>query len=243
MNQNSSRASMKFIERIRKLLSVSPNQQNKGMHPPEYEDGVDLAGTICEAGVQLPAPSSETYENNNKQTEVKRCQAFTKSGSPCGLLALKGSDYCQVHASISRIVPLHSEGTRTKCSAVTKNGAPCGLLASKKSKYCQIHDPSKMSTRQGLRKNKPTRSVSESVEPEKRQTYKNHSARSIGSVSRTGREPYIEIDLAQGSSEWLAWRNQGIGASDAPKIIGEIWQKGQPAHCVIFCSPKFKRFE
>ncbi len=32
---------------------------------------------------------------------------------------------------------------------------------------------------------------------------------------------YIEITLEQGSSAWLAWRNEGIGASDASTIMGE----------------------
>ncbi len=32
---------------------------------------------------------------------------------------------------------------------------------------------------------------------------------------------YELISLTQGSGEWLAWRNEGIGASDAPAIMGE----------------------
>ena len=32
---------------------------------------------------------------------------------------------------------------------------------------------------------------------------------------------YDLISLTQGSDEWLAWRNEGIGASDAPAIMGE----------------------
>ena len=32
---------------------------------------------------------------------------------------------------------------------------------------------------------------------------------------------YELISLTQGSDKWLAWRNQGIGASDAPAIMGE----------------------
>lgn len=32
---------------------------------------------------------------------------------------------------------------------------------------------------------------------------------------------YDIVHLPQGSDEWLAWRNQGIGASDAPAIMGE----------------------
>jgi len=36
---------------------------------------------------------------------------------------------------------------------------------------------------------------------------------------------YKIVDLEQGKKEWLAWRNQGIGASDAPAIMGEsIWK-------------------
>ncbi len=33
--------------------------------------------------------------------------------------------------------------------------------------------------------------------------------------------PYVTIHLQQGTPEWLAWRRQGIGASDAPTIMGE----------------------
>lgn len=32
---------------------------------------------------------------------------------------------------------------------------------------------------------------------------------------------YSIVDLDQGTSEWLEWRSQGIGASDAPTIVGE----------------------
>ncbi|HIE64997.1 MAG TPA: hypothetical protein EYG28_09555 [Nitrospiria bacterium] len=36
---------------------------------------------------------------------------------------------------------------------------------------------------------------------------------------------YKIVDLEQGTKEWLAWRSQGIGASDAPAIMGEgIWK-------------------
>jgi len=38
--------------------------------------------------------------------------------------------------------------------------------------------------------------------------------------------PYTIIQLDQGSKEWLQWRHQGIGASDAPVIMGENpWKK------------------
>ena len=33
--------------------------------------------------------------------------------------------------------------------------------------------------------------------------------------------PYLIVELPQGGSEWLVWRSQGIGASDAPAIMGE----------------------
>lgn len=33
--------------------------------------------------------------------------------------------------------------------------------------------------------------------------------------------PYIVVDLQQGTTEWLEWRSNGIGASDAPAIMGE----------------------
>lgn len=33
--------------------------------------------------------------------------------------------------------------------------------------------------------------------------------------------PYTLINLEQGTAEWIAWRSEGIGASDAPSIMGE----------------------
>lgn len=33
--------------------------------------------------------------------------------------------------------------------------------------------------------------------------------------------PYRRVMLEQGTERWLAWREQGIGASDAPAILGE----------------------
>lgn len=33
--------------------------------------------------------------------------------------------------------------------------------------------------------------------------------------------PYTIVDLQQDTPAWLAWRSQGIGASDAPAILGE----------------------
>ena len=32
---------------------------------------------------------------------------------------------------------------------------------------------------------------------------------------------YIKVSIQQGTKEWLEWRSQGIGASDAPAIMGE----------------------
>jgi putative phage-type endonuclease len=37
---------------------------------------------------------------------------------------------------------------------------------------------------------------------------------------------YVIVDLEQGTREWRNWRKQGIGASDAPVIMGENpWKK------------------
>jgi putative phage-type endonuclease len=35
------------------------------------------------------------------------------------------------------------------------------------------------------------------------------------------RPPYRVVDLAQGTEEWRAWRDQGLGASDAPVVMEE----------------------
>ena len=34
-------------------------------------------------------------------------------------------------------------------------------------------------------------------------------------------EPYHIVNMTQGTPEWLDWRRQGIGASEAPAIMGE----------------------
>jgi hypothetical protein len=40
--------------------------------------------------------------------------------------------------------------------------------------------------------------------------------------------PYKIVDLEQGSRKWLDWRYEGIGASDAPAIMGENpWKSRQ----------------
>lgn len=39
--------------------------------------------------------------------------------------------------------------------------------------------------------------------------------------SEVNRPPYKIVDIAQGTAEWQEWRNQGVGASDAPAIMGE----------------------
>jgi len=44
---------------------------------------------------------------------------------------------------------------------------------------------------------------------------RNHSVRPRSNMS------YTIINLQQGTKEWLEWRSQGIGASDAPTIMGE----------------------
>ncbi|OFV97907.1 MAG: hypothetical protein A3F68_01905 [Acidobacteria bacterium RIFCSPLOWO2_12_FULL_54_10] len=39
--------------------------------------------------------------------------------------------------------------------------------------------------------------------------------------SEVNRSPYRIVEIAQGTSEWRKWRNKGVGASDAPAIMGE----------------------
>ena len=42
---------------------------------------------------------------------------------------------------------------------------------------------------------------------------------------KTHTQPYKTVNLQQGSIAWLAWRHQGIGASEAPTVMGENpWQ-------------------
>ena len=48
-------------------------------------------------------------------------------------------------------------------------------------------------------------------------------------VMNTGqRRPYLVMDIEQGTEEWHEWRHQGIGASDAPTVMGENrWKSRQ----------------
>ena len=42
------------------------------------------------------------------------------------------------------------------------------------------------------------------------------------------RRPYQILDIVQGTEEWHEWRDQGIGASDAPTVMGENrWKSRQ----------------
>jgi len=34
-------------------------------------------------------------------------------------------------------------------------------------------------------------------------------------------QPYTIVELEQGTREWLSWREEGLGASDAPAVMGE----------------------
>ncbi len=45
--------------------------------------------------------------------------------------------------------------------------------------------------------------------------------RHINSVRPRSTKSYTIVNLKQGTKEWLEWRGQGIGASDAPTIMGE----------------------
>lgn len=40
--------------------------------------------------------------------------------------------------------------------------------------------------------------------------------------------PYVRVSFDQGSTLWLAWRTEGIGASDAPTILGENPWRSRP---------------
>lgn len=44
---------------------------------------------------------------------------------------------------------------------------------------------------------------------------------SLGIYGGTVNTAYILVNLQQGTTEWLQWRKGGIGASDAPTIMGE----------------------
>ena len=47
--------------------------------------------------------------------------------------------------------------------------------------------------------------------------------------AKTVNTAYTVVNLKQGTTEWLEWRSNGIGASDAPAIMGENPWKS-PAH-------------
>lgn len=54
--------------------------------------------------------------------------------------------------------------------------------------------------------------------------------------------PYSRIPLDQGTSEWLAWRNDGIGASEAPAIMGENPWKSRNALFAEKCGTSRRSF-
>lgn len=49
--------------------------------------------------------------------------------------------------------------------------------------------------------------------------------------TRWSRLPYQVVDVVQGTPAWRMWRNQGVGASDAPTIMGENPRK--PRHVFL----------
>jgi len=53
--------------------------------------------------------------------------------------------------------------------------------------------------------------------------YESHArvAALSGWVETGERTPYRIVDLEQGTEAWLNWRDQGLGASDAPTVMGE----------------------
>lgn len=48
-----------------------------------------------------------------------------------------------------------------------------------------------------------------------------HIGETLGIKGRIVNTAYAVVNLQQGTTEWLEWRNNGIGASDAPAIMGE----------------------
>ena len=45
--------------------------------------------------------------------------------------------------------------------------------------------------------------------------------------------PYTIIDFEQGTSKWLHWRHEGIGASDAATVMGENpWKDAYESACL-----------
>ena len=68
------------------------------------------------------------------------------------------------------------------------------------------------------------RSVADAAEEGRRATSASSAGRGGAEsfdMSRLRSRPDTVVRLTQGTAEWLEWRNNGIGASDAPTIMGE----------------------
>ncbi|MCJ7483244.1 MAG: YqaJ viral recombinase family protein, partial [Thermodesulfovibrionales bacterium] len=47
-----------------------------------------------------------------------------------------------------------------------------------------------------------------------------------GKMQTRSAESFIRLNFEQSTEEWLSWRRNGIGASDAPVVMGlSPWQK------------------
>ena len=51
---------------------------------------------------------------------------------------------------------------------------------------------------------------------------------------------YVIVDLVQGSADWLRWRHDGIGASDAPAMMGQNpWRSAQALFAEKVAPPRY----
>ena len=62
-------------------------------------------------------------------------------------------------------------------------------------------------------------------------------------ASRPMQSPFIIVELQQGTSEWLRWRHNGIGASDASTIMGENPFRSAEGLLREKCSPTRESFQ
>jgi len=64
---------------------------------PEPEDEAAPAVSEIPTAEKPPEVVEQQVDEPPKEEEPSRCKGTTKAGKPCKLLALRGSDYCQMH--------------------------------------------------------------------------------------------------------------------------------------------------
>ncbi len=178
--------------------------------------------SVCEQGDPLPAAGD---------LSGSRCAGRTKAGATCRRTARHGSRYCHLHDSAEvakrRATQTSSTGTAAppgqRCEARTQRETRCRRRPVRGFRYCHVHARQKVRSGGAEAERGRDRANGERA---KREGHRKGTH--LGSTSwcgvrsrRRSIRPYILVALEQRSDEWHRWRRNGIGASDAPAIMGE----------------------